>query len=105
MRNTKRFECNPVRPGTLHSHMAGSVSVPRYQFHIRSAGGALIKDEEGVHLPDIDAAREEARFAAESFGGDTERGGYDYSGCTFEIVSEDGRETITVPAFVRRARD
>src|SRR5829696_3280935 len=52
-----------------------------------------------------DAAREEARFAAESFGADTERGGYDYSGCTFEIVSEDGRETITVPAFVRRARD
>ena len=76
--------------------------MPRYHFHIRSAGGALIKDEEGVHLPDIDAAREEARFAAESFGADTERGGYDYSGCTFEIVSEDGRETITVPAFVRR---
>jgi hypothetical protein len=34
--------------------------VPRYHFHIRSAGGALIKYEEGVHLPDIDAAREEA---------------------------------------------
>ena len=51
--------------------------MPRYHFHIRSAGGTLIKDEEGVHLPDIDAAREEARFAAETFGADRERGGYD----------------------------
>ena len=52
--------------------------MPRYHFHIRSAGGTLIKDEEGVHLPDIDAAREEARRAAESFSTDTEHGGYDY---------------------------
>jgi hypothetical protein len=76
--------------------------VPRYHFHIRSAGGAFIEDEEGVHLADVDAAREEAHLAAESFSADTERGGYDYSGCSFEIVSEDGRETITVPAFVTR---
>jgi hypothetical protein len=76
--------------------------MPRYYFHIRSAGGALIKDEEGVHLPDVAAAREEARLAAESFSSDTERGGYDYSGCRFEIVSEDGRESITVPGFARR---
>jgi hypothetical protein len=76
--------------------------MPRYFFHIRAAKGALIQDEDGVHLPDIAAACEEARRAAESFSADAERGGYDYSGCRFEIASDDGRETINVPAFVRR---
>jgi hypothetical protein len=76
--------------------------MPRYHFHIRSAGAALIEDEEGVHLTDIEAAREEARLAAVSFDADSRRGGYDYSGSYFEIVSEDGRETVIVPAFARR---
>jgi hypothetical protein len=76
--------------------------MPRYHFHIRSAGGALTEDEEGVHLPNMEAARNEARLTAESFSADTECGGRDYSGCYFEIVSKDGGETATVPAFVRR---
>ena len=75
--------------------------MPRYYFNIRSASGALIQDEEGVHLPNIEAAREEARLTAMSFGVDTEHGGYNYSGSYFEIVSQDGRERLAVPAFVR----
>ena len=62
----------------------------------------MIEDEDGVQLPDIEAAREEARLTANSFSTDTELGGYDYSGSSFEIISDDGRETVTVPAFVRR---
>jgi hypothetical protein len=76
--------------------------VPRYHFHIRTAQGSLVQDEDGVHLPDIEAAREEARLTAVSFSAETKLGGNDYSGCFFEIVSADGRETVTVPAFVRR---
>ena len=76
--------------------------MPRYYFHIRTAKGLLIQDEDGVHLPDIAAAREEARLTAASLKTDTERGGYDYSDSYFEILSADGREADTVPAFVRR---
>ena len=76
--------------------------MPRYHFHIRTAQGALIQDEDGVHLPDIEAAREEARLTAASLNVDTRHGGNDYSDCYFEIVSADGRDTATVPAFVKR---
>ena len=76
--------------------------MPRYHFHIRTAQGALVQDEEGVHLPDIEAAREEARLTAASFNAETKLGGNDYSDCFFEIISADRRETITVPAFVKR---
>jgi hypothetical protein len=47
--------------------------MPRYHFHIRSAGGALIEDQEGVHLPNMEAARNEARLTAESFSTDRVR--------------------------------
>ena len=75
--------------------------MPRYHFHIRTSSGALLRDEEGVHVPDLATAREEARLAVASFSADTELAGYDYSGSYFEVASEDGRETITVPAFER----
>jgi hypothetical protein len=76
--------------------------MPRYYFHIRTAQGTWVQDEEGVYLPDIEAARQEAGLTASSFSVDTEHGGKDYSECYFEIVSADGRDTATVPAFVRR---
>jgi hypothetical protein len=85
-----------LNPRVGASGQLGSVLVPRYHFHIRTSGGALVQDEEGVHLPDIEAAREEARLTAAGFSADTKLGGYDYSACHFEIVSDDGRETITV---------
>jgi hypothetical protein len=88
--------------GTLRGYASEGMGMPRHHFHIRTPSGALIQDEEGVHLPDIDAVREETRAAAQSFGKDAERGGYDYSGCYFEIVSQDSRETMAVPAHVRR---
>jgi hypothetical protein len=76
--------------------------VPRYYFHIRSASGVLVVDEQGVHLPNLDAAREEALLTAETFNRDAELGGRDYSGSRFEITNADGTETASVPAFVRR---
>jgi hypothetical protein len=76
--------------------------MPRYYFHIRTAQGALVQDEEGVFLPDIEAASREARLSASSFSIDTKAGGKDYSECYFEIVSADGRDTANVPAFVRQ---
>ena len=76
--------------------------MPRYHFNIRTAQGSFIQDEDGVHLPSMEAAREEARLTAASLSVDTRLGGYDYSGCYFEIVSADGREAEIYPAFVRQ---
>jgi hypothetical protein len=66
-----------------------------------SAQGALVRDETGTYLPDIDAARSEARLVAEEFSAEFERGGQDHSGSYFEIVSADGKQMITVPAFAK----
>ena len=74
--------------------------MPRFHFHIRSARGALVRDETGMYLPDIDAARAEARLVAEEFSTAFKHGGHDHSGSHFEIVSADGQQMITVPAFV-----
>jgi hypothetical protein len=71
--------------------------MPRFHFHIRSARGALVRDEAGMYLPDIDAARAEARQIAEETSAEYGRGGRDCSGSHFEIVSADGQQTITVP--------
>jgi hypothetical protein len=92
----------PALSGLRPASKRGSICVPRYYFHIRTAKGALVEDEEGVHLPDLAAAREEARLTAASLQTDTEQGGYDYSDSYFEILSADGQEADTVPAFVRR---
>jgi hypothetical protein len=53
-----------------------------------------------MYVPDIDAARAEARLVAEEFSAAYGRGGRDYSGSHFEIVSADGQQTTTMPAFV-----
>ena len=74
--------------------------MPRFYFHIRSAGGALVRDEAGMYLPDIDAARAEARLVAEEFSAEHGRGTLGCSGSHFEIVSADGQQTTTMPAFV-----
>ena len=77
--------------------------MPRYFFNIRTANGELAPDKEGVDLADLDAAAREVALTVQGFHADAKRGGYDYSGCYFEIRSEDGRETLTLPAFVTRA--
>ena len=71
--------------------------MPRFYFHIRSATGALVRDEAGMYLPDIDAARAEARLVAEEFSAEYWP---HHPGSHFEIVSADGQQTTTMPAFV-----
>ena len=74
----------------------------RYFFHIRMTDGQLMRDDLGVELGNLEAARGEANLTAQSFEADRERGGFDYAGCRFEIVSADGRQTLNVPAFMKR---
>lgn len=70
----------------------------RYYFHMRDANGR-IRDEEGVDLPDIEAARAEAMRGARSIiGHDVLAGRLDLSGA-IEVVDEAGQE-IHALAFV-----
>ena len=71
--------------------------MPRFFFHLRTASGEMIRDEQGVDLANLDAAAREAEIAAGSFAADVQLGGYDYSGCYFEIRSDSG--SLNLPAF------
>jgi hypothetical protein len=73
----------------------------RFFFHLRSPSGRLILDEEGMDLPDLHAAAEEALAAAYTFAEDTQRGGFDYSDWSFEIRSVCG--SINLPVSLSEA--
>ncbi|HWF64548.1 MAG TPA: hypothetical protein VN685_08060 [Rhizomicrobium sp.] len=64
-------------------------SAMRYFFHIRDEGG-LIMDREGTELPDIDAARKEARLSARDFAMDDLRGGRRVAERRIEITDGEG---------------
>jgi hypothetical protein len=72
--------------------------MPRYFFHLRSPSEKLIRDDEGVELPDLDAAAQEAALAAADLGRDCELGGQDYSRWHFEVRSDSG--SLNAPAFL-----
>jgi hypothetical protein len=76
--------------------------VPRFFFHLREPSGRLIRDLEGVELPDIDAAMSEAAQAAVSLARGSERAGHDYSGWLFEIRSDRG--SLYVAEFPSKTR-
>ena len=71
--------------------------MPMFYFHIMTPTGDLLRADEGLELPDLEAAREEAIEAAASFHKDTARGAPDFSGCTFEVQDMCGRQVLTVP--------
>jgi hypothetical protein len=81
--------------------VAPAFCVARYFFHLRAPSGRLILDDEGVDLPDLDAAAREAASVALTFAMDAELGGRDYSGWHFEIRSASG--SLNVPAFATLA--
>jgi hypothetical protein len=67
--------------------------MPRYFFNIRE-GFEVDEDEEGVELPDVEAARAEALATVEELRGEL---GADAHGIELEITDESGRRLLTVP--------
>ena len=69
--------------------------MPRYFFHARSDKG-LTRDEEGVNLPDVEAAHAEALKAAEqmwcNLAPDVAR-----NDMAIEVTDEAGQAVLTVP--------
>ena len=63
--------------------------MPVFYLHMRD-GDRLIEDPDGSDLPDIEAAREEARISARHLLADRLRAGKVVDGQRFEIVDEAG---------------
>ena len=70
--------------------------MPRYYLHIRD-GGELIEDMEGVDLPGVISAKDEAEQAARELLADKVRSGEIVDGQKFEICDAWGNRMLTVP--------
>ena len=68
--------------------------MPRYFFNIRD-GYDVDEDEEGIELPDIEAARAEALATVEELRDELR----DAGNIELEITDESGRRLLTVPFF------
>jgi hypothetical protein len=68
--------------------------MPRYFFNIRD-GYDLDEDEEGIELPNIEAARAEALATVEELRDQLT----DAGNIELEITDEEGRRLLTVPFF------
>jgi hypothetical protein len=68
--------------------------MPRYFFNIRD-GYDVDEDEEGIELPDIEAARAEALATVEELRDELQ----DAGNIELEITDETGRRLLTVPFF------
>jgi hypothetical protein len=68
--------------------------MPRFFFNIRD-GHDFDEDDEGVELPDVDAARAEALATVEELRGELP----DAGNIELEITDESGRRLLTVPFF------
>jgi hypothetical protein len=66
--------------------------MPRYYFNVRD-GFEVDEDDEGVDLPDVEAARAEAIATVEEIR--DELG--EVSGIELEILDEEGRRLLSVP--------
>lgn len=63
----------------------------RFYFHLRTADGEQIRDDEGMELPSVAAARDEAIASArEMIANDVKNDGRVPDGRTFEIMDEEG---------------
>jgi hypothetical protein len=72
--------------------------MPRFYFNLRD-GRDLDEDEDGVELPDVEAARAEAFATVEELRDEL---GADGARMELEITDEAGRRLVTVP-FARPA--
>ncbi len=66
--------------------------MPRYYFNVRD-GYDLDEDEEGVELPDLEAARAEAQATVEELRDEL---GAEAESIQLEITDEEGRRLFTV---------
>ena len=72
-----------------------AAAMPRYRFNIHDSSG-LVEDEEGLELPDTEAARAKAIAGARSLvAGDVLEGRLDLGG-RIEVLDADGRLLFSI---------
>jgi hypothetical protein len=69
--------------------------MPSYYFHIRE-NGELIKDPDGIELPDIDAVQDEVTNSIIAVLEDEQRDEL-LADREFQVEDQDGRTVLTVP--------
>jgi hypothetical protein len=69
--------------------------MPRFYLHLRD-GDDLIEDPDGSDLPDVEAAKEEARVSARHILAERVRSGKAIGNQCFEIVDELGNMCVTM---------
>jgi hypothetical protein len=76
-------------------------NMPRFYFHICDDEG-MSRDEEGTELPDLDAARREARASARDLASQYLKNRKPITGQTLQIADETGKvlETMEVRAVL-----
>lgn len=68
----------------------------QYYFHIRDQA-AVIPDDEGAYLPDVEAARKEAHLSALDLAMADLRGGRGVDGRMIEVTDEKGHIVHVLP--------
>lgn len=91
MRSAEPAAGKAVTPATDQNEAR---TMPRYFFNIRD-GHDLDEDEEGVELPDLEAAKAEALATVEELREELA----DAGNIELEIADETGRRLLTVPFF------
>jgi hypothetical protein len=69
--------------------------MPRYFFHVQDTAGVIVIDEEGIELPNVDAARREAILGLRDILVERLNSGELVPGQTF-IVSDDRDRVVAV---------
>ncbi len=69
--------------------------MPRYYFHIRD-GENRVEDEEGTEVPDLEAAKSEARASARDLAIDEIRNERPVDGRVIEVADDQGKMLLTI---------
>ena len=70
--------------------------MPRFYFHVRR-DGELLLDDEGTDLPDLAAAKREARATARDFAVDAIRSRNRVNDDIIEVMDENGEQLFGLP--------
>lgn len=70
--------------------------MPRFYFNVRD-GNSVITDPEGIEVPGLRAAEDEARQAARDLLADRVKHGEHIGTRNFEVIDETGRRVLTLP--------
>jgi hypothetical protein len=70
--------------------------MPIFYFHVQSPDGEITKDDEGIELDDVAAARDEALHAARDLLADAASRGLDVRKKSFVVTNAEGEQIASL---------